>query len=92
MPASQSGPNSLWSQGTVAHQSPPSIEFFQTGILNRSPFPTPGALPDPGSSGAHKYILIFICFKPEENINMITMHQSSSVQSLSRGATLYDAT
>ena len=33
---------------TIAHQTPPSMEFFRQEYWNRLPFPSPGDLPDPG--------------------------------------------
>ena len=35
----------LW---TVAHQAPPSMEFFRQEYCSGLPFPSPGDLPDPG--------------------------------------------
>ena len=34
---------------TVAHQAPPSMEFSRQEYWSGLPFPSPGALPDPGS-------------------------------------------
>ena len=34
--------------GTVAHQTPLSMEFFRQEYWSRLPFPTPGDLPNPG--------------------------------------------
>ena len=33
---------------TVAHQAPPSMEFFRREYWSGLPFPSPGDLPDPG--------------------------------------------
>ena len=40
--------NSLWPPWTVAHQAPPSMGSPRQEYWSGLPFPSPGALPDPG--------------------------------------------
>ena len=42
--------NSIVTPWTVPHQAPPSLGFFRQEYWSGSPFPSPGDLPDQGSS------------------------------------------